>query len=200
MARSIARTLGVLLRRDRGLLLAAAFLALVSSCAEPAGRKPRVAAPGPSVDFWELPRFRPVDHAWIDPDFRLSAYPTVRINPLRTRTDPLDGKELETIRRSFAEAFGRRGLGSGDGGLRLEIEAWWFLQGGKFRADRREILWYEGSYLQDYNQALGIDLILYQDSTGKPLAKMRHASGGRNVPEIAIWNVCDDIVRLLAGR
>jgi hypothetical protein len=111
-------------RTTAALLSILCSVALVMGCASSADRTTPSAAVGPDTDLWNLPSLGPIEHGWIAPGCDLTTYEVVWIEPLRTRSDPIDPSELSRMQASLEALLRQSGKRIDRGGLRVSVTAY----------------------------------------------------------------------------
>jgi len=200
MAKHIDRALP---KRARAFSHLAAWLYLVISafvfgCAAVATKTYPNTPVTPATEIWELPPLKYLEHGWVAPGHDLSAYRIIWVEPLRTRTDPVEPAGLGEMQTLLERILRRSGKQIDHGGLRFTGTAYW---------DNRKVMdpSDDGPLHNEWPRwrtypVIAMDFAIIDEQSGDTLAKGRHFVQRSKPPDIAMTDLIEDVARLLTER
>lgn len=135
-------------------------------------------------DYSDMQQGDPVQWVWIAPGTRLSAH-SFRVGKPRNLTTSVDADMEDALARNLPRTLDRAGA-SGGAPLQVEAAIYWV-----HRANRaRSWIPYAGMHLAQ--AGVGVELV-FRDSSGAIVAKMRHSGREGEALESAVNELIDEI-------
>jgi len=174
-----------------------AISVFVVGCAAVATKADPRTSVTPATEVWKLPPLRGLEHGWVAPGHDLSADRIIWVEPLRTRTDPIEPAVLGEMQALLEKTLRRSGKQIDPGGLRFTGTVYW---------DTRTIMDHTGGLLHDERHqrytfpVVAMDFVIIDEQSGDTLAKGRHFVQRSTPPDLAMTDLIEDVARLLTER
>lgn len=141
-------------------------------------------------DYEDMVEGDGVEWAYIAPGVKLSSY-KIKIGKFKNMSEVSSRKMVEALEEGFDEAFDRAGMKGGSGTLTTTNAVYW----AERASEGKRWIPYAGGHLAQ--AGVGVEMI-FKDSSGKIVAKIRHSARQGSDPDEAADEVVDELANFIA--
>lgn len=141
-------------------------------------------------DYEDMVEGDGVEWVYLAPGVKLSNY-KVKIGKFKNMSEVSSRKLVESLEEGFDEAFDRAGMKGGSGTLTTTNAVYW----AERASEGKRWIPYAGGHLAQ--AGVGVEMI-FKDSSGKVVAKIRHSGRQGDSPEDAAEEVVDELASFIA--